>query len=95
MVRDQGTPSRHSLARVVINVHDYNDHAPKFIASHFEGRIFRNAEVGTVALTVTAMDNDHGDNAKIEYMILSGIVLISQYSLMQQNIFVLLVCFEN
>ena len=41
MVRDRGTPlSRRSYARVLINVLDVNDHAPQFMASQYEGRVY-------------------------------------------------------
>ncbi|ELU08218.1 hypothetical protein CAPTEDRAFT_222745 [Capitella teleta] len=72
MVRDQGTPSKRSLARVVIVVNDHNDHHPEFVTSEVEGRVYGSAEIGTQVLTVLAVDRDHGHNAQLKYSIVSG-----------------------
>lgn len=78
MVRDQGTPPKRSLARVVINVLDHNDHAPEFLADAFEGRVFETAAIGTSVVQVLATDKDKGENARIKYSILSGEFLYSE-----------------
>ncbi len=72
MVRDQGTPSKRSLTRVIVNIEDHNDHAPEFLTSHFEGRVFETAIIGTSILQVAAKDRDKGKNAEIKYSIVSG-----------------------
>ena len=72
MVRDQATPSKRSLARVVVYVIDHNDHAPTFLQGAYEGRVFETAAVGTNVLRVVAVDRDVGENAKLDYSIVSG-----------------------
>ena len=72
MVRDQGTPSKRSLARVIVNIEDHNDHAPEFLASQFEGRVFETAAVGSSVVQVVASDRDKDKNAQIKYSIVSG-----------------------
>ena len=72
MVRDQATPSKRSLARVVVYVIDHNDHAPAFLQDSYEGRVFETAAVGTNVLRVVAVDRDVGENAKLDYSIVSG-----------------------
>ena len=76
MVRDQGTPSKRALARVVITVQDHNDHAPEFLDDHYEGRLFETAVAGTNVLQVNAIDRDVGSNAEIHYSIASGKYII-------------------
>ena len=72
MVRDRGTPSKRSFARVTINVLDHNDHTPQFLSTRFEGRVFETAAVGTSVVQTFAIDNDKGKNAEISFSILSG-----------------------
>ena len=72
MVRDQGTPSKRSLARVIINVEDHNDNAPEFLGPMFEGRVFETAAMGTSVVQVMAIDRDKGKNAELKYSIISG-----------------------
>lgn len=72
MVRDGGTPSKRSLARVEIYIDDHNDHAPMFLWDNLEGRVFETAAVGTSILQVKAVDKDIGTNAELKYSILAG-----------------------
>lgn len=72
MVKDHGTPAKRNFARVLIEVHDANDHAPEFSQSLIQGRVFETSPIGTKILTLNAFDKDHGDNAKITYTISSG-----------------------
>lgn len=72
MVKDQGTPSKRNYARVVVTVHDHNDHAPTFSEDIIQGRVYETASVGTQVAQVYAIDRDRGDNAKITYAITSG-----------------------
>lgn len=73
MVKDQGTPAKRNFVRVIIHVHDANDHAPEFSLSILQGRVFETASVGTLVLTVAAVDRDHGINSEVSYSITSGI----------------------
>jgi len=73
MVRDRGTPlPRRSYARVVINVLDMNDHAPQFLASEYDARVYGTSLPGTSVAQLTAVDRDHGHNALVTYSIVSG-----------------------
>ncbi|XP_046394541.1 fat-like cadherin-related tumor suppressor homolog isoform X2 [Ischnura elegans] len=72
MVRDQGTPSKRNYARVIITVHDYNDHSPEFTSEIVQGKVYETASVGTAVAQIFAIDRDRGDNAKITYSIISG-----------------------
>ena len=72
MVRDQGTPSKRNLARVIIDVRDHNDHPPVFLTPAFEALVFETAAVGTAVVQVRATDRDTGVNAHLVYSILTG-----------------------
>jgi hypothetical protein len=72
MVKDQGTPSKRNYARVVVTVHDHNDHPPEFTSPILQGKVFETSPVGTAVVQVYAIDKDHGLNAKISYSITSG-----------------------
>lgn len=72
MVRDQGTPAKRNYARVIVTVHDHNDHAPQFLENIVQGKIFETSPVGTAVVQVFAIDRDRGDNAKVTYSITSG-----------------------
>jgi protocadherin Fat 1/2/3 len=72
MVKDHGTPSERNYARVVVTVHDHNDHAPEFTSQILQGKVFETSPVGTAVVQVYAIDRDRGQNAKISYSITSG-----------------------
>ncbi|XP_068085238.1 fat-like cadherin-related tumor suppressor homolog [Anabrus simplex] len=72
MVKDQGTPSKRNYARVIVTVHDHNDHAPEFTSQIIQGKVYETASVGSAVVQVFAIDRDRGDNAKITYSITSG-----------------------
>jgi protocadherin Fat 1/2/3 len=72
MVKDQGTPSERNYARVVVTVHDHNDHPPEFTSLILQGKVFETSPVGTAVVQVYAIDRDRGQNAKISYSITSG-----------------------
>lgn len=72
MVRDGGTPAHRNYARVLIIVHDHNDHAPQFSEQLLQGKVYESAEVGSVVLRALAIDRDYGENARITYSITSG-----------------------
>jgi protocadherin Fat 1/2/3 len=72
MVKDQGTPSKRNYARVVVTVHDHNDHPPEFTSPILQGKVFETSAVGTAVVQVYAIDRDRGQNAKISYSITSG-----------------------
>lgn len=72
MVKDQGTPAKKNFARVVVTVHDANDHTPEFSVSLIQGRVFETSPIGITVLTLNAVDKDHGENAEIVYTLSSG-----------------------
>uniref|UniRef100_T1J1P1 Uncharacterized protein n=1 Tax=Strigamia maritima TaxID=126957 RepID=T1J1P1_STRMM len=72
-VKDDGIPTKRSnFARVVINVQDHNDHAPRFLADNFLGHVYETAAQGSSVVQVMAVDADKGKNAEITYAIISG-----------------------
>lgn len=60
---------RDSKAKVTITVEDKNDQSPKFIKDVYEQTIEENLDPGVFVAQVSAIDRDHGDNAKIQYKI--------------------------
>ncbi|XP_058804510.1 fat-like cadherin-related tumor suppressor homolog isoform X2 [Phymastichus coffea] len=72
MVKDQGTPPKRNYARVLVTVHDHNDHTPMFISEIIQGKVFETSAVGTAVVQVIAIDHDRGENAEITYAITSG-----------------------
>lgn len=72
IVKDQGTPAKRNYAKVIITVHDYNDHVPEFTAKMIEGKVFETAAIGSRVVQVYAVDGDIGENARITYSIVSG-----------------------
>lgn len=71
-VKDRITPTKSDYARVIINVRDYNDHAPQFLATQYNGTITETATIGTTVAEVIAVDRDKGANGHIMYSIVSG-----------------------
>ncbi|XP_059138740.1 protocadherin Fat 4-like [Physella acuta] len=57
---------------VTISVLDCNDNAPKFGNSYYNGAIFEGPDGLATTYTITATDPDSGNNATIDYSILSG-----------------------
>uniref|UniRef100_T1IAK5 Cadherin domain-containing protein n=1 Tax=Rhodnius prolixus TaxID=13249 RepID=T1IAK5_RHOPR len=49
---------RSSIAHVILNIEDINDHTPEFKKSVYHGQIFESAVQGTPVLTVEATDGD-------------------------------------
>jgi protocadherin Fat 1/2/3 len=71
-VKDQGTPAKRNYARVIITVHDHNDHAPEFTSRLVQGKVYETAPIGSNVVQVYAIDRDTGENARLEYSIVSG-----------------------
>uniref|UniRef100_A0A3Q1H770 Uncharacterized protein n=1 Tax=Anabas testudineus TaxID=64144 RepID=A0A3Q1H770_ANATE len=72
IVKDQEFPYRKSLARVLIEVDDINDHVPIFTSALYEGSVYESAAVGSGVVQVTALDKDKGQNAELHYSIEAG-----------------------
>lgn len=71
-VKDQGTPAKRNFAKVIIRVHDFNNHIPEFTSKLIEGKVYETAAEGTQVVQVYAIDRDAGENAKLTYTIVSG-----------------------
>ncbi|XP_044220349.1 protocadherin gamma-A4-like isoform X15 [Thunnus albacares] len=68
---DGGEPQMSGTMQIHITVLDANDNAPVFTQPIYKASIKENAAVGTVVMTVTATDADHGSNGLITYSISS------------------------
>ena len=71
MMWDFGSPPLTSFTNVTIRVLDQNDNDPYFV-SNFSGSIIEFNEIGEQFLTVTAFDDDIGENSRLTYSIYSG-----------------------
>uniref|UniRef100_A0A3B4E9G9 FAT atypical cadherin 1a n=1 Tax=Pygocentrus nattereri TaxID=42514 RepID=A0A3B4E9G9_PYGNA len=68
---DVTTSNGQSSTKVVVNVIDMNNNAPKFQQSKYEASIDEHVPVGTSILTVSASDDDEGENGYVTYSIVS------------------------
>ena len=55
-----------------INVGDTNDNAPSFVSSHYNIEVDENLPIGTSIFSLTATDDDVGENAELTYSVQSG-----------------------
>ena len=69
---DKGSPSRSSIAFLIIHVNDINDHEPVFERSEYSAVLSELAPIGTYVAGITATDEDTGINSNIYYKIESG-----------------------
>ncbi|GMT23971.1 hypothetical protein PFISCL1PPCAC_15268, partial [Pristionchus fissidentatus] len=70
--RDRGKSSLTSKSMITINLIDVNDNAPRFEQSSYELTLEENSPPGSIVGTISATDDDEGDNAKIEFRIFGG-----------------------
>ncbi|XP_054840773.1 protocadherin alpha-5-like [Eublepharis macularius] len=68
---DGGKPEQTGTAQVLINVLDVNDNAPVFNQSVYKIKMFENARIGAIIITLNATDLDEGMNKDIIYSIRS------------------------
>lgn len=52
MVKDQGIPPKRNFARVLVTVHDHNDHTPQFISEIIQGKVYETSPIGTAVVQV-------------------------------------------
>ncbi|CAL4064237.1 unnamed protein product, partial [Meganyctiphanes norvegica] len=71
-VQDRITPIKKDYARVIINIRDYNDHAPKFLVSQYNGTVMESALIGSWVTEIQAVDHDKEANGHITYNFVSG-----------------------
>lgn len=72
LAKDHGDPPKMASAQVTILVRDINDNAPSFTPKTYEAAVSEEARMGTRVTTVTAIDSDTGDNARVSYDITGG-----------------------
>ncbi|XP_077983782.1 protocadherin Fat 4-like [Glandiceps talaboti] len=65
--RDGSSPALSSFIKLTIDVGDINDNAPRFSESTYYGSVFEEQSAGVSVLTVTAIDQDSGDNGEFSY----------------------------
>ena len=63
---DEGSPPQTGTGVVQVNILDVNDQPPFFL-TNYTSSVSENASIGTPVLTISAMDNDVGSNAKSTY----------------------------
>ncbi|XP_039575490.1 protocadherin gamma-A12-like, partial [Passer montanus] len=64
---DGGDPARTGTARIRVTVLDANDNAPVFSQAEYTVRVPEDVPVGSVLVTVTAIDADEGLNGHVKY----------------------------
>ncbi|XP_061644761.1 protocadherin gamma-C5-like isoform X24 [Phyllopteryx taeniolatus] len=71
---DGGEPPLSSQAAFVVTLSDVNDNAPAFSQSSYSVDVPENNAAGAPIAAVSATDPDLGDNARVAYSILPGLV---------------------
>ncbi|XP_071760956.2 protocadherin alpha-8-like isoform X2 [Centroberyx gerrardi] len=69
---DEGTPPLSSTSVITVHVSDVNDNAPRFTESVINVYVKENSPVGATIYTITAVDPDIDENAKVTYSSLPG-----------------------
>jgi len=62
-----------ALLTLLVNITDENDNHPMFVEDTYGATILENQLIGTTILTVSATDNDEGDNGVIVYSITANV----------------------
>ena len=70
--RDADNPDFTATTTVHVTVMDFNDMMPRFTKKLYDGQVLESDPVGTVTVSVKALDGDVGANAKVVYYITSG-----------------------
>ncbi|XP_035265785.1 protocadherin alpha-8-like isoform X14 [Anguilla anguilla] len=69
---DEGIPPLTSTSVITVHVSDVNDNPPRFSEPIMNMFVKENSPVGSVLYTVSALDPDLNDNAKVSYTILES-----------------------
>ncbi|XP_056094127.1 protocadherin alpha-3-like [Rhinichthys klamathensis goyatoka] len=69
---DGGTPPLSSTSVIAVHVSDVNDNAPRFPEPVINVYVKENSQIGAVIHTVSALDPDVSDNARITYSLLES-----------------------
>ncbi|XP_060070203.1 cadherin-related tumor suppressor-like [Ylistrum balloti] len=72
MAADGGTPPKTSLKSILVYIKDVNDHHPMFTKTQYRISLSETVPVSSYVTSLTAVDLDTGDNAKLSYAIISG-----------------------
>uniref|UniRef100_UPI0009B38DC5 cadherin-23 n=1 Tax=Monopterus albus TaxID=43700 RepID=UPI0009B38DC5 len=67
VAEDQGRPARSATATLLVQVSDVNDNVPRFPKAEDEVKVLETKPVGTVLLTLSAVDPDDGANGRVSY----------------------------
>uniref|UniRef100_A0A8D3BMR3 Protocadherin 2 alpha b 10 n=1 Tax=Scophthalmus maximus TaxID=52904 RepID=A0A8D3BMR3_SCOMX len=69
---DEGTPPLSSTSIIPIHISDVNDNGPLFSESVINAYVKENSAVGVTILTITSVDPDILENAKVTYSLLES-----------------------
>ncbi|XP_033742322.1 LOW QUALITY PROTEIN: protocadherin Fat 4-like [Pecten maximus] len=72
MAADGGIPPKTSLKSILVYIKDVNDHHPTFTKTQYRVSLSETVPVSSYVTSLTAVDLDTGDNAKLSYAIVSG-----------------------
>ncbi|XP_065342592.1 cadherin-related tumor suppressor [Cloeon dipterum] len=72
IAKDKGVPPQSSTATVYLTVEDVNDNSPEFYPQKYFIPVPEDTKGDSSILSVTATDQDEGQNAQIEYSIVDG-----------------------
>ncbi|CAG5117266.1 unnamed protein product [Candidula unifasciata] len=71
VAKDGGQPSRSATLNVNVIVGDVNDNRPQFVQKTYNVEVTEDATLGDNIITVSASDDDIGDNGKVVYSLSS------------------------
>uniref|UniRef100_UPI003AAB2E55 protocadherin alpha-2-like n=1 Tax=Centroberyx gerrardi TaxID=166262 RepID=UPI003AAB2E55 len=72
LASDEGTPPLSSTSVITVHISDVNDNAPRFSEPVINVYVKENSPVGATIYTITAVDPDIDENAKVTYSSLDG-----------------------
>uniref|UniRef100_A0A667XBS0 Cadherin domain-containing protein n=1 Tax=Myripristis murdjan TaxID=586833 RepID=A0A667XBS0_9TELE len=72
-IYDQGLPRMSNWRLLTVIIEDANDNAPQFFQNSYSALVSENTAVGMEVITVTAFDNDIGQNGQLSYTMLTSV----------------------
>uniref|UniRef100_A0A3P9JAU1 Protocadherin-8 n=1 Tax=Oryzias latipes TaxID=8090 RepID=A0A3P9JAU1_ORYLA len=75
MAEDFGSPPLRKITQFTIRLNDENDNAPHFAKAVYEVPVVENNAPGAYITTVEASDADLGNNGKITYRLVEGVIM--------------------
>ncbi|XP_049324723.1 protocadherin gamma-C5-like isoform X46 [Astyanax mexicanus] len=72
---DSGSPQLTSKQEILVNILDVNDSPPIFILPLYTVYIKENAAAGSILCSVSASDQDQGENSRVSYSVLDSKVM--------------------